>query len=138
VDGNGSERVRQLVERELRVLESRLANVQDDLKELDVTVRQRQRDASWSARIVLRVPGKEIAVSGVGPSRPAALRDAFPHLRDRLDEHLAKLRGEPAIRREGKFHRDKAALAREVVVADRPLPVVPVDAERNERTARHG
>jgi hypothetical protein len=99
VDGHLSAAVREVVEREMRYLDARLATFDDDLKSLDVTVRHQLRDDTYSAKLVLRLPGRTIAVTGGGPWRPAAIRDAFDDLRDRLDEHLAKLRGEPAMRR---------------------------------------
>jgi len=99
VDGHLSASVREVVERESRYLDTRLANFAEDLKSLDVTVRHRTRDDTFVAKLVLRLPSRTIAVTGTSQWRPAALRDAFDDLRDRLDEHLAKLRGEPALRR---------------------------------------
>jgi hypothetical protein len=98
VDGHLSATVRDVVERELKFLDARLANFEDDLKSLDVTVRYRARDEMYVAKLVLRLPSRTIAVTGSGPWRPAAIRVAFDSLRIRLDEHLAKLRGEPAWR----------------------------------------
>jgi ribosome-associated translation inhibitor RaiA len=99
VDGHLSATVQEVVEREVRFLDARLATFEDDLKSLDVTVRHQPRDDTFVAKLVLRLPSRTIAVTGSGPWRPAALRDAFDDLRDRLEEHLAKLRGEPAQRR---------------------------------------
>jgi ribosome-associated translation inhibitor RaiA len=99
VDGHLSAAVREVVEREMRYLDARLATFEDDLKSLDVTVRHQPRDDTYAAKLILRLPSRTIAVSGGGRWRPAALRAAFDDLRDRLDEHLAKLHGEPAMRR---------------------------------------
>jgi hypothetical protein len=106
VDGHLSEDMREAVEREMRFLDTRLATFADDLTSLDVTVRSQSHAGNYTSKLVLRLPSRTIAVEGDGPSRPAALRDAFAVLRDRLDEHLAKLRGEPAIRRAGRRERD--------------------------------
>ena len=106
VDGHLSAGVREVVEREVRFLDTRLATFADDLKSLDVTVHHQPRDDTSTSKLVLRLPSRTIVVDGSGPWRPAALRDAFDDLRDRLDEHLAKLRGEPAIRRAGRSEHD--------------------------------
>jgi hypothetical protein len=106
VDGHLPAGVREVVEREVRFLDTRLATFADDLKSLDVTVHYQPRDDTYTSKLVLRLPSRTIVVDGSGPWRPAALRDAFDDLRDRLDEHLAKLRGEPAIRRAGRFEHD--------------------------------
>ncbi len=107
VDGHLSAGVREVVEREIRFLDTRLANFADDLKSLDVTVHHQPRDDTFIAKLVLHLPSRTIVVHGSGPWRPTALRDAFDDMRDRLDEHLAKLRSEPAIRRAGKLEHDK-------------------------------
>ena len=128
VDGHLSAGVREVVEREMRVLDARLANFEDDLKSLDVTVHHQARDDTYTSRLVLRLPSRTIVVDGSGPWRPAALRDAFDDLRDRLDEHLAKLRGEPSIRRAGKLDRGMVWPSDKVVEAG-DAPALDVDEE---------
>lgn len=120
-----SDPIRKVVEREASKLDSRLAHVEDDLRMLSVSMEHHMRDDSRTASLRLSLPGQELVAAGRGPRDDTALRDAFADLQDRLDTYLAKLRGEPAKRREGKFHRDKAELTTEVVDAGQGWPPEP-------------
>ncbi|HET9015807.1 MAG TPA: hypothetical protein VFN57_09430 [Thermomicrobiaceae bacterium] len=92
--------VRESVDHESAVIDRRLEDFADDLKLLDVTLVHHRRDDSYTARLVLCLPDREMPADGDGPAPTVALRAAFADLSDRLDEYLAKLRGEPAIRDE--------------------------------------
>lgn len=108
---------RVLAEREARALDGRLVHVRDDLKHVDVTLTHHRRDDSYDARVVLRLPSRELVARSHAQWRDAALRDAFNDLRGQLDTHLARLRGEPARRRAA---RDRERLA-ETPPTDRQL-----------------
>jgi hypothetical protein len=123
--GQVTDEVRRVVEHEVQILDHRLADIEDDLKLLDVNIEHHLRDDTHTAKLVLWVPSTEIVATGNGPRREAAIRDAFADLSDELDVYLAKLRGEPSMRREGKFHRDKADLAREIIDAEQDWPSEP-------------
>ena len=88
------------VEHESALLDRRLEDFAEDLKLLDVTLIHHQRSDTYTARLVLCLPDRELPADGDGPAPAVALRVAFDDLNDRLDEYLAKLRGEPAIRDE--------------------------------------
>lgn len=92
--------VRESVDHEAALLDRRLEAFADDLKLLDVTLIHHQRSDTYTARLVLCLPDREMPADGDGPAPTVALRAAFEDLNDRLDEYLAKLRGEPAIRDE--------------------------------------
>jgi hypothetical protein len=122
--GQITDDVRHIVDRELRVLERRLADIAEDLKLLSVGIEHHLRDDTYSARLVLHILDRELAAGGRAAVRGAALRDAFVDLMDQLDEFLAKLRNEPGERVEGKFHLSaqelrKGAL-REIAVTTSP------------------
>jgi ribosome-associated translation inhibitor RaiA len=123
--GQLTEAVYRAVEEEARRLDQHFADVAEDLVLLDVTVEHHLRDDTYTAKVVLRVPRHELAAAGNGPRRETAVHDAFNDLRDEVDVYLAKLRGEPAVRRESKFHRDKAALAAEAIEATQDWPSEP-------------
>lgn len=124
-----SDAVHTVATREMQVLDQRLADVQEDLKSLDISIRRHLRDNTYTAKLILWVPSAEIVASGTGPRQETALRDAFVDLVDEVDIYLAKLRGEPAMRREAKFHRDKAELAREATDAGQGWPPEPPKSE---------
>jgi ribosome-associated translation inhibitor RaiA len=124
-----SDAARRVVERETGLLDQRLRHVANDLKTLAVTMEHHLRDDSLTATLLLRVPGQQLVSTGHGPRDDTALRDAFADLRDQLDRYLAKLRGEPSKRREGKFHRDKAELTSESVDAVQGWPPEPPASE---------
>lgn len=113
---------RRVIDREAVILDRRLADIENDLRVLDVTVDEHLRDGSFTAKLNLHVLGQSITVTGNGPRDDSALRIAFGRLDDGLGRFLAKLRGEPSQRREGKFHRDKAEVVREVVDAAQNWP----------------
>lgn len=92
-------RVRDVVEREIRVLERRLADFPDDLPFLDITMEHHQRSDSYTARLLLRIPDHDLVARGEGQNPSQALRDAFSDLYDEVERVLSKLRREDAIRR---------------------------------------
>ena len=93
--------VQDVVEHEVETVERRLEDVADDLKLLDVTVEHYERSDTYTARLVLQIPNRTIAARrDGGKTASEAVRKAFDDLRDQLDEHLAKLRGEKQIRDE--------------------------------------
>lgn len=120
-----SDAARQVIEREAARLSTRLPHVGDDLKVLNVSVEQQLRDGSRTITLHLNMPGRDLAATGRGPRDDTALRDAFQDLDDQLARHLAKLRGEPAQRREGKFHRDTATLVADLAERAQGWPSEP-------------
>lgn len=134
---NLSDAARQFVERETDKLSTRLPHVGDDLKLLNVSVEQHLRDGSHTANLRLSMPGRELAAAGHGARDDTALRDAFADLGDQLNRHLAKLRGEPAKRREGKFHRDTAALVAELADEAQGWPPEPPHTAEDAATWGH-
>jgi hypothetical protein len=121
--------VHRVAERRIKQLDHRLVEIQDDLKFLDISIRQHLRDNTWTAKLVLWVPSAELAATGEGSRRETALNDAFDDLLDEVAVYLAKLRGVPSMRREEKFHRDKAELAREAIDAGQGWPPEPPSSE---------
>jgi hypothetical protein len=117
--GNG---VRRIVRHHAALIDKRLADVEDDLKQLDVKLHYYQRRDAYTAHLVLRICDHELAATGSGIQRATAVLGAFRDLADELEEYLAKLRGEPAIRREGKTHRDKADQAAQAIAAAQGWP----------------
>lgn len=113
---------RRVVEREASILDRRLADIDEDLRLLDISIEEHLRDGTFTAKLNLHVLDQSISVTGNGPRDDSALRIAFGRLDDGLGRFLAKLRGEPAHRREGKFHRDKADVAREGIDAAQNWP----------------
>lgn len=97
--GVSQEKVNHVVDREMRILEKRLAHLDDDLKMLDITLEHKQRSDTYIARLHLRLPGPDIIARGEGQNPAQALRDAFADLYDALERQLAKERNEPFIRR---------------------------------------
>jgi ribosome-associated translation inhibitor RaiA len=92
-------KVQHVVEREIRVLERRLAGLPADLPQLDITIEHHQRSDSYTARLLLRVPDRDLVARGEGQNPAQALRDAFSDLYDAIERHLSKLHREDAIRR---------------------------------------
>lgn len=113
---------RHVVEREAAMLDRRLADIEEDLRVLHVTIEQHLRDGTFTAKLNLHILDQSITVNGNGPRDDSALRIAFGRLDDGLGRFLAKLRGEPSHRREGKFHRDKAEVTREAIDAAQNWP----------------
>uniref|UniRef100_A0A7C5VXC3 Ribosome-associated translation inhibitor RaiA n=1 Tax=Thermomicrobium roseum TaxID=500 RepID=A0A7C5VXC3_THERO len=97
--GVSQDKVNHVVEREIRILEKKLADLEDDLKLLDITLEHQQRSNTYVARLLLKIPGPDIAAKGEGQNPAQALRDAFADLYDELERQLAKIRNEPFIRR---------------------------------------
>lgn len=120
-----SDAVNRVAVHEIQRLDQRLADLADDLTSLDISLQHHLRDDTDTARLMLRVPGTEIVASGTGPHRETALRDAFADLIDEVEVYVAKLRSEPAMRREAKFHRDKAELARDAIDSGQDWPSEP-------------
>jgi hypothetical protein len=123
--GMMTDEVHLVVEHEVQPVDRRLAHVEDDLKSLDVSIDHHLRDNTYTATLLLRVPGAELVAKGNGRRREIALRDAFADLADTLEDYLAKLRGESGMRREEKFHRDKAALTAEIIDGAQGWPTEP-------------
>jgi ribosome-associated translation inhibitor RaiA len=115
--GVSQDKVNHIVEREIRILEKKLADLEDDLKLLDITIEHLQRSDTYVAKLHLRIPGPDIVAKGEGQNPAQALRDAFDDLYDELDRQLAKWRNEPFIRR-ARIHPGLA----------RP-PIAPVEEE---------
>lgn len=92
--------VRRVVDHEVVRVDQRLEDVAEDLKLLDVSIEHHQRSDTYTAKLVLCLPDREMPATGDGDSPPMAIRAAFDDMEDRLDEYLAKLRDEPAIRDE--------------------------------------
>jgi hypothetical protein len=113
--GQITDEVHRVVGHELRVVERRLEDIAYDLKVLGVTVEHHPRDDTYTARLVLELPNRTLAAAGHGTRRGMAVRDAFRDLGDELDVYLAKLRGEPGERVEGKFHVSAQALHRDAL-----------------------
>jgi ribosome-associated translation inhibitor RaiA len=112
--GQITPRVRWLAQRKARLLDRRLERVQEDLKVLDVTVGQRVRDDAYVAKLVLTIPNRTLAASGVGVAATAALRLAFDELEAQLDTTLAKVRGVGQLRRRRlAWRRPSARLAQQ-------------------------
>lgn len=106
--------VRWLARKKGHLLDRRLTRVQEDLKALDVRVEQRAHDNAYVAKLVLSIPDRTLAASGVGAAATAALRQAFDDLNDQLDTALAKVRGIGLRRRRQlAWRRPSARLARQ-------------------------
>jgi len=114
--GVDREKVEHLLERELRVIERQLEDIDDDLKALDVTIEHFQRSDTYEARLRLSVPDRELAARGEGVNPLHALRDAFAELREELERYLAKMRGEDFKRRA----RQHPSLAKPVLPPEEP------------------
>lgn len=97
--GVSQDKVAHIVERELRILEKKLADLDDDLKMLDITLEHLQRSGTYVAKLHLRIPGPDIVSRGEGQNPAQALRDAFADLYDEVERQVAKWRQEPFIRR---------------------------------------
>jgi hypothetical protein len=133
-EGTATTQVTRVVERAARRLETRLESFAEDLRYLDVTTEHHLRDDSFTARVVLSLPDDKIAATGHGPRGDVAVRDAFDDLFDRVESYLARLRGEPEIRREGKRHRDKADLAAQATATAEGWPLTPPVSEDEAAT----
>lgn len=94
-----SDKVRETVEKESRLLDERLAHVAEDLKLLDVTFEHHQRSDSYTAKLVLHVLDRSIAAKGTAEKQTTAVRHAFEDLYDQLEDFIARLKDEPEIRR---------------------------------------
>lgn len=92
-------KVQHVVEREIRVLERRLADLPDDLPQLDITMEHHQRSDTYTARLLLRVPDRDLVTRGEGRNPAQALRDAFSDLYDEIERFFSKLHYEDVIRR---------------------------------------
>lgn len=117
-----------MIDRALRRLDDRLVDFADDLKSLDLTLDYYTRAKTFDAKLVLSLAGQRLAVVGKSARRETAIREGFDELLESVDAYLARLRGEPVIRREGKFHREKASLMAEVAAAASPVPEPPRSA----------
>jgi hypothetical protein len=124
-----TDEVHRVAERRIKHLDHRLADIQEDLKFLDISMRHHQRDDTHTAKLVLWVPSAELAATGEGMRAKTALNDAFDDLLDEVEVYLAKLHGVPAVRREEKFHRDKAEMARAAIDAGQGWPPEPPSEE---------
>jgi ribosome-associated translation inhibitor RaiA len=111
--GQITEDVRQTVERLTALLDTRLSTVDENLTRLDVTVERHLRDGSFTAELILELPGGPIIAKGDGDARETAIRRAYDDIVDELETRTARQHGQSRIRREEKFHRDAAELARE-------------------------
>ena len=95
-----SDKVRETVEKESKLLDERLAHVEEDLTLLDVTFEHHLRSDTYTAKLVLHVLDRSIAATGTWDKQTTAVRRAFDDLYDQLDEFIAKLKDEPEIRDE--------------------------------------
>lgn len=129
--GQLSRDARMVLEQRVRSLDRRLSHVPEDLKFLDITIERHLRDQSHTAKLVLRVPNHEIAAAGDGDTQGRALRDAFDDLLDKTEHYRAKISNLPAIRREEKFHVEKAAMAREALDQSQGWPPEPPHSEQD-------
>jgi hypothetical protein len=95
-----SDEVRRIVDHESHAIDRRLTRIDPDLKLLDVRLDHQLRSDTLNARLVLHILDREVAAHGHGETAGQALRQAFANLNDQMDEFLAKLEHEPAIRDE--------------------------------------
>ena len=92
--------VHETVDREAKYLDERLADVDDDLKLLDITFDYHLRNNTYTAKLVLHVLSHSLVASATAERQVMAVRQAFDDLIDQLDEFIAKLKREPEIRDE--------------------------------------
>lgn len=93
------EAAQELVRRKAQLLDRRFADVDDDLKTLDVSLHYHDKTNSYRARLLFRGPTQQIAADGHGDTLGYAIRRAFHDLYDKVEQYLADLRYEPEIRR---------------------------------------
>lgn len=91
---------REAVESHAKLLDERLAHLEEDLKALDITFDYHLRSDTYTAKLVLHVLNRSIVASATAERQAMAIRQAFDDLYDELDEFLAKLKHEPEIRDE--------------------------------------
>ncbi len=92
--------VRETVDREAKLLDERLAHVEDDLKLLDITFDYHLRSDTYTAKLLLHVLDRNIVATSTAERQAMAVRQAFDDLYDQLDAFIAKLKHEPEIRDE--------------------------------------
>ncbi len=92
--------IRETIDTEAKLLDERLAHVEDDLKLLDITFDYHLRSDTYTAKLVLHVLDRTIVASATAERQAMAVRQAFDDLYDQIDEFIAKLKGEPGIRDE--------------------------------------
>jgi ribosome-associated translation inhibitor RaiA len=92
--------VRETVDRDSKLLDERLAHVEDDLKLLDISFDYHLRSDTYTAKLVLHVLDRTLAASATAERQTIAIRQAFEELYRQLDEFIAKLKHEPEIRDE--------------------------------------
>lgn len=92
--------VRETINTEAKLLNARLAHVEDDLKLLDITFDYHLRSDTYTAKLVLHVLDRSIVASSMAERQAMAVRLAFDDLYDQIEEFIAKLKGEPEIRDE--------------------------------------
>ena len=88
-----------LVQREAAFLDRRFATTDEELKTLDVELEPLARVDRVRAKLVFHAPGRVIVASAEADRAPMAVRLAFDDLYDQIDQYIARLRNEPAIRR---------------------------------------
>lgn len=116
--GNIRQPLVDVVEEKSQLLEKQLANIEDDLKSLDITAEHHMRSDSYTTKLRLTVLNQQLVASNHAKELPESARGAFDDLFDQLEVFLAKLRKEPDIRKE----RRKPAWE--------PEPSLPIDWER--------
>ncbi len=92
--------VRETVDTEAKLLDQRLAHVEEDLKLLDISFDYHLRSDTYTAKLVLHVMGHSMVATSTAERQTMAIRQAFDDLYDQLDEFIAKLKREPEIRDE--------------------------------------
>lgn len=92
--------VRETIDTEAKLLDERLAQVQDELKLLDVNFEHHLRTDTYTAKLILHVLGEALVAHSTAERQTTAVRQAFDDLYDQLDAFLAKLKHEPEIRDE--------------------------------------
>jgi ribosome-associated translation inhibitor RaiA len=90
----------EIVEREAERVDRHFADVDEDLKLLDVGLHYHEKTDSYQVKLVFHAPDRQLAADGHATKLGMAIRRAFDDLYDRVDEYLAKVRSEPEIRRE--------------------------------------
>ncbi len=96
-----------LVEREAQRIDRRFADVNDDLKRLDVDLHYHEKTNSYRTKLVFHAPDRQIAADGHASKLDTSIRRAFDDLEDKVDEYLARRRHEPQIHREQIARRAK-------------------------------
>lgn len=118
--GQITDAVRATAMQKAQAVERRLTHIADDLQDLDVTVEYRHHDDTFIAKVVLAIPAHTLPAHGEAPTAAGALGLAFDDINDQLDEALAKMRGEPRIRRQQLAWRlPSAQLARDEAAVER-------------------